>query len=291
MEAKPIKRIELSGLLDKYSLNWELNDDVNILVGINGSGKSTVLRSIDALLSKKYSYLNNKKTGINISIKLIIGDLYQEEGLSEATDTISYEKGITQGTDIKVKYDFITTFDIPIRDKKAFRQTETPLDKELNDLIYTVGKERPSFSNYRFKATNFPTEAKKINTRIKNLFKFIDEIFSETNKKINIDPDTNEVYFRRNGSHITMEQLSSGEKQILIILFSVFLMEEQPYILLMDEPDISLHISWQQKLIDIIHGLNPNCQLIMSTHSPSIFGKGWGDKIFFIEDLMTLTGK
>ncbi len=288
MKASPIKRIELSGLLDKYSLNWDLNDDVNILVGINGSGKSTVLRSIDALLSKKYTYLSNKKTGIQINIKLVIENMSTEEVDDE---TISYEKGVTKGTDIKVKYDFITTFDVPIRDKKSIRQMETPLDKELNELIYTVGKESPSFSNYRFKATNFPSEAKKINARIKNLFGFIDEIFSETNKKINIDPETNEVYFRRNGSHIALEQLSSGEKQILIILFTVFLMEEQPYILLMDEPDISLHISWQQKLIDIIHELNPNCQLILSTHSPSIFGKGWGDKIFFIEDLMTLTEK
>ncbi len=291
MKASPIKRIELSGLLDKYSLSWDLNDDVNILVGINGSGKSTVLRSIDALLSKRYTYLNNKKTGIQISIKLVIGDLSQEGESSGSEDIISYNKGVIKGTDVKVQYDFISTFDVPIRDKKGIRQMETPLDKELNDLIYTLGKEGPSFSNYRFKATNFPAEAKKINGRIKNLFKFIDEIFCETDKRIHIDPVTNEVYFRRNGSHIALEQLSSGEKQLLIILFTVFLMEEQPYILLMDEPDISLHISWQQKLIDIIHELNPNCQLILSTHSPSIFGKGWGDKIFFIDDLMTLTEK
>jgi predicted ATP-dependent endonuclease of OLD family len=62
-------------------------------------------------------------------------------------------------------------------------------------------------------------------------------------------------------------------------------MEEEQYILLMDEPEISLHIGWQQRLIDIIRELNPNCQLIIATHSPSIFGEGWGDKLFFVEDL------
>ena len=62
----------------------------------------------------------------------------------------------------------------------------------------------------------------------------------------------------------------------------VFLMEEQPYILLMDEPEISLHIEWQYKLFEEIRHLNPNCQIITSTHSPSLFGDGWGDKLVFV---------
>ena len=54
----------------------------------------------------------------------------------------------------------------------------------------------------------------------------------------------------------------------------------------MDEPEISLHISWQSKLIDTIRNLNPNCQLILTTHSPSIFAKGWQDRIIYMEDLI-----
>ena len=69
-------------------------------------------------------------------------------------------------------------------------------------------------------------------------------------------------------------------------LMRVFLMEEQPYILLMDEPEISLHIEWQYKLFEEIRHLNPNCQIITSTHSPSLFGDGWGDKLVFVEDLI-----
>lgn len=84
---------------------------------------------------------------------------------------------------------------------------------------------------------------------------------------------------------IQLEQLSSGEKQLLLILTTVFLQEEEPNILLMDEPEISLHISWQDKLIEMIRKLNPNCQLILATHSPNIFVDGWEDKIVFIEDM------
>ena len=54
----------------------------------------------------------------------------------------------------------------------------------------------------------------------------------------------------------------------------------------MDEPEISLHIDMQYTLIDNLLKLNPNVQLIVSTHSPSIFGLGWGDKVVYSEDLV-----
>ena len=55
--------------------------------------------------------------------------------------------------------------------------------------------------------------------------------------------------------------------------------------LLMDEPEVSLHIEWQEKLITSLRKLNKNCQLIITTHSPSIFASGWENSISYIEDL------
>ena len=127
-------------------------------------------------------------------------------------------------------------------------------------------------------------KAKEITERIKVFFASIDTLFSNTGKKIEID-SSNRIVFKTDNDTIQLEQLSSGEKQLLIILFKVFLMDNQPFVLLMDEPEISLHISWQQDLIATIRKLNPSCQLIIATHSPSIFGKGWGDKVTFMEQL------
>jgi hypothetical protein len=53
------------------------------------------------------------------------------------------------------------------------------------------------------------------------------------------------------------------------------LQRKQNSVLLLDEPEISLHLSWQRKLIDTLREINPNCQLIIVTHSPSIYGDGW----------------
>lgn len=49
---------------------------------------------------------------------------------------------------------------------------------------------------------------------------------------------------------------------------------------------MSLHIEWQSQLIEAIQSLSANCQIILSTHSPSIFADGWGDKLVFMEDIV-----
>ena len=67
---------------------------------------------------------------------------------------------------------------------------------------------------------------------------------------------------------IDFKVLSSGEKQLLILLIKVFLAGNS--LVTLDEPELSLHIGWQQKLLDAMHRLNPNAQLIVATHSPEI---------------------
>ena len=84
-----------------------------------------------------------------------------------------------------------------------------------------------------------------------------------------------------------LDKLSSGEKQLLIILLTVLLEDGQEYIMMMDEPEISLHISWQYELLNWILELNPNVQLVLTTHSPSIFSDGWGEKAIYMEDITT----
>jgi hypothetical protein len=72
-------------------------------------------------------------------------------------------------------------------------------------------------------------------------------------------------------SHITsLEELSSGEKQMLIILGETLLQEQKGYIFLADEPELSLHIEWQKDLVHNIRRLNPASQIVFATHSPDI---------------------
>jgi predicted ATP-dependent endonuclease of OLD family len=61
--------------------------------------------------------------------------------------------------------------------------------------------------------------------------------------------------------------------------------DQQPYVLFMDEPEISLHIEWQQKLISLIRELNPNAQILLTTHSPAVIMNGWLDAVTEVSDI------
>ena len=67
--------------------------------------------------------------------------------------------------------------------------------------------------------------------------------------------------------------LSSGEKQILILLTQALLWEKDPVLYVADEPELSLHVTWQEKLIKSLRELAGTCQLIVATHSPDIAGE------------------
>ena len=83
---------------------------------------------------------------------------------------------------------------------------------------------------------------------------------------------------------IQHQSLSSGEKQLLILLTQTLLQEQQPFIYIADEPELSLHIEWQHKIINAIKELNPNVQIIAATHSPEIAGQ-WRTNITNLQNV------
>jgi predicted ATP-dependent endonuclease of OLD family len=111
----------------------------------------------------------------------------------------------------------------------------------------------------------------------------IDNLFKDTGKVI--DRKSNEIQFVQDGTTLTPYQLSSGEKQILVIMLTVLVENGEPHALLMDEPEISLHIEWQQKLIGLIRELNPKAQIILSTHSPALIMDGCMDIVSEVNDV------
>lgn len=83
-----------------------------------------------------------------------------------------------------------------------------------------------------------------------------------------------------NGTRAGLERLSSGEKHLIRILVAAI--EAGENTLLIDEPELSLHIDWQRGLIQNIRTLNPQCQLIFATHSPEVMADVPDENIFQI---------
>jgi predicted ATP-dependent endonuclease of OLD family len=87
-------------------------------------------------------------------------------------------------------------------------------------------------------------------------------------KEIIIDRDGIKIIINDN-SH-SLNQLSSGERHLLTFLTTILLDGQSRDFILIDEPEISLNILWQEKLVDLIHRMAPNTQLFIASHSQSI---------------------
>lgn len=171
---------------------------------------------------------------------------------------------------------------IAMRDK---RKTSNALTQDLEFYMFDM-KTGPSMMYYRMSMIDASAEKQaETKARIEDFRSVINGLFQETEKHIEIEGNKFNIVSK--GQILPIDALSSGEKQILLIMLRVFLLEGKESYVLLDEPENSLDISWQYKLIDTLTKLNPNAQFFITTHSPSIFGAGWGDKIIYMEDVTT----
>lgn len=273
-----ISNISLNELWGYKTIKWaNVDPKVNILVGPNGSGKSTFLRVLNSVLSYSVKDLDKVVSDVQIDLQG-----YKVNYYNSSRNEVTSDFGKT-----KVDVEYINTFDVPTAKKSKYSQ----LMQELERIVYQHNNAELSFYDYRMMSLNYPEKRQEIEDNISTLFGVIDKFFKPSGKHIELDKENNRLVFvlDTTGGNIQLEQLSSGEKQLLIILFRVFLMQKKSYILLMDEPEISLHIDWQNQLIDAIQILNPNAQIILSTHSPSIFADGWGDRLVFMDEITYMT--
>lgn len=88
----------------------------------------------------------------------------------------------------------------------------------------------------------------------------------------------------------SIEKLSSGEKQLLILLTEALLQQKKSFIFLADEPELSLHIAWQREILPAVKKINPNAQIIVATHSPEIAG-GYRNNIISMKSILSEPNK
>ncbi|MBR0036368.1 MAG: AAA family ATPase [Bacteroidales bacterium] len=269
-----ITDIEIQTLWGDTTIVWHnLDPRINIIVGQNGFGKTTMLNLIKAVLTKDDKFCRMLKA--KVTVKTTSGEM----SFDGKQMVHKPAHGGFPGTDC---FHYVNTFDVPASKKSTLSQLGISLDSVLyqrTDSVY-------SFSDYRLSMLKDLSTAVQKQERINKFFDLINMLFASTGKRIEID-DKNRVIFKKGRVTIQMDKLSAGEKQILLLLFTLFLMEDKPNVILLDEPEISLHVEWQDRLINLMLDINPNCQIIMTTHSPSIFADGWEDKLVFMSDLIT----
>lgn len=269
VQANYIRRIEIHGLWHRYDIAWELRPDVNILSGINGVGKTTILnRSVNYLEQSSGDVKSDEKNGVHVFFDN-----------PEATF---------------IPYDVIRSYDRPlVMGDFTARMADPGVKSELDWQLYLLQRR---YLDYQVNVGNKMIEllggdeeqrimAPSLSLPKRKFQDMIDGLFSYTRKKI--DRKSNDIVFYQDGERLSPYKLSSGEKQMLVILLTVLVRDGNHCVLFMDEPEASLHIEWQQKLIGMIRDLNPNVQLVLSTHSPAVIMEGWLDAVTEVEDIST----
>ena len=262
--ANCIKQIEIDSLWSgKKHILWTLDPHVNILSGINGVGKSTILNRIFRSINTNGDLMNHLLKGVHITVDP-----------EDATH---------------IRYDIIRSLDSPVLDLNTMAHVDSRITSALDFQLYHLQRK---YLDYQVNIGNriiaelqqgHANAAQQLSQKKTRFQDIVDNLFEETGKKM--VRTENEIRFSQIGETLVPYQLSSGEKQMLAILLTVLVEDCQPYVLFMDEPEVSLHIEWQKQLIDLIVELNPNVQIILTTHSPAVIMNGWMDNVTEVSDI------
>lgn len=344
-----IEKIEIKGLFGKKDISWKLNPQVNVLVGENGSGKSTILSIIYCMLNdipnshrnmifdfSEIYFRNNeiepilRKNNIKpkfIDIRKISKDL-AENIHQEMSNNIF---GMLNNIPKNKKQEILIKIENQKNElsKKIFQDIQKKIKKDVQEIdgrtalivqhTEQIVENKDIFNKFNITmistlnlSANAIFEFKGSNEEVLNILDLeMDKVLNQFNQKNNVNIQNNlmnELNFFLNKVNKTAEyrdhsiiyfdkdikkelkfsDLSSGERQLVYILVQVALNateEEKISIILMDEPEISLHLDWQEHFIKRITILNPNAQLIIVTHSPALIMNGWNDVYLDMTDI------
>ncbi|RYB01486.1 AAA family ATPase [Lichenibacterium ramalinae] len=195
-------------------------------------------------IKSAFSVLGITQSKIESSIDPFFGDVI--EVASEFIKHGSIEK-VIKNKDAKVQQTLYRWFSI---------QPRLSLISQLETLINHFNNEQRELFAYSVKYTE-----------IMNAF------FNDSNKSIGFKEDGSLIL--RLPSHpdgADIYYLSSGERQLFVLITSLMFNDDkrQAQILIIDEPELSLHLKWQEMFIESLQEANPEVQLIMATHSPAI---------------------
>jgi len=227
------------------------NDEVLpivVLAGVNGSGKTTVLECIKNFTTLLYSDDDGK----------------MEMEILGKKELITKDKG-----KVIAKH-------FPFDDDILYFPTNTNLKNikyflpnYIEDMIFVEGI--APFDSYE------------------KVTKYINKILKNLNIQIEFDSRDGEgnLFFRNKngGDKFSIDELSTGEKTLISKVLNLYLEDIKDKVILIDEPELSLHPSWQNKVLKIYENFakQNNCQIIIATHSPHIIASSENKNIRFLE--------
>lgn len=252
--------IEEYKMFKDFDIDFVDKDDnplpIIVLAGVNGSGKTTLLECLYSLTLFKNDYLEISKTRKAEEIELFDSD---EEFRIETFKIIRGISGFKEKShEYKKHIVYINT------DNEEIENLKQTICQRYIDRAFEIDK---------------PSEA------LKELQIFISKVFNGLDLTFNLSSIhyTKEIvlFKNNNGKEFDIDELSTGEKTLLSKVLYLFFQDYKNKVILIDEPELSLHPSWQNRVLKIYENFAKvnNCQVIIATHSPHIIGSAKSESL------------
>ena len=299
MKIKNLHIKEYNGL-ENLDINFESKGkvlDLIVLAGINGSGKTRVLESVlDFFYKIEMFYKSQNK------IELFYEEIENESIKTAGNIDVFYNelKNGAKGAFLSPKYleikkilkKFPKIIYVPTEiNFQKVQKAQTNFKKEYSFInivdSYEI-KDIPSYIATRISKVANEEEnltmgqvRKKVFAEINGIFEILelDVKLSEISKDENSMP----IFTDSSGKKFGINELSSGEKQLFLRTLAIKMLEPENSIIMIDEPELSLHPKWQQKIVDVYRKIGRNNQIILATHSPHILGSVEKENIILLE--------
>lgn len=241
---------------------------------------SSVDQKLDELGGElsKYFYSMSSKVSHEISVfqRNLIASLLTEQ---TQTSLINLTKNLNLGQEKQSLEDVFEKLGISNKKlldsyfdsiKTTFEKLDKGVDKlDVDDLLILFRSARNS------KVVQDWNELREKQTDImkpKHLFlEILNSLFQR--KTIGVNEKSELEITTQSNKKFSVSKLSSGEKQLIIILGEALLQNSAPWVYITDEPELSLHVNWQEGLVSNLLKLNPNSQILCATHSPDMVGR------------------
>ena len=299
MKIKNLHIKEFKGLRD-ISINFEKNDeplDLVVLAGSNGSGKTRILESI---LRYFQDHINYKQNNIEAEIfyeekeKNCISNVrdffYRLESFSycEANDPLREKHiEIKNKLDILPKVIYVPT-EINFQKMNVASTTLVQEYKFINIVNTNLIKDIPSYIATKMISAMLKNKNEKVGDVQKKVFNEINEIFENLSIDVKVEDISQDgrnitLFTNSSGDEFDINELSSGEKQLFLRTLAIRMLNPENSIILIDEPELSLHPKWQQRIVDVYRKIGENNQIIIATHSPHILGSVRKENIMLLD--------
>ncbi|WP_315076815.1 ATP-binding protein [uncultured Clostridium sp.] len=276
-----VEKVKYNGheILNDLEIDFKDNNgnilNTIVIIGENGSGKTTLLKSIyDSfdIDERGYKEIEDNKVELTpalykVTVKLEdneIGMLHPNV-VFEISESPNAPKVVYMPTEIN--FEKINKVDNTLNFTPHFQNI---IDQNMTQNI-------PSLIATKINKEIFRNRNKTIGEVIDKVCEDINSIFSVMDLDVKLvglseTSETKPIFRNSLGKKFDITGLSSGEKQLFLRALSLKFLEVNNSVILIDEPEISLHPQWQKKIIDVYESIGNNNQLIIATHSPHIIG-------------------